>query len=700
MFAQKTPRVLDDADYYYDLEKYAQALEKYLAFDQDKGNDLDVKTRIGACYYHVGNTSESLRFLNYVVQNSKNPLPITYMYLGKSYQADFQFKDAIKYYKEYLRQLKSSAPERAAVKDDIRRCAVGLRTKDLGDKVFVQNLGDKVNSVGHDFAPILSPNDEDRIYFASCREGNLGGLRNAEGLKDERGGTYSSDMYSTSVENGEWGDVQAMSYLLNSPRYDMVLGFTNKGKVLYYFKGYSLEVGQIMVDTFKADGNKSLFPSPFNSPMVAENGDGTPCFLHDTLMIFSSNREGGYGGSDLYYSTLSDGRWLTPKNLGSQINSAYDETTPFLAADGRTLYFSSNNIKSIGGFDIFKARFNETDLVWNTPTNLGIPINSAGDDQFFVLNNDGSKGYYCSERKDGFGGKDLYSVIFRVALPEQTNTVSPSDFSVIKPKIKKEDELAVASAQDENITLTIAPLLFEHDDNLLTPSNIRIIDPIITAMKKYPKIKLLLSSHCEENGNTEFDLYLSVKRIEKIADYLIKNGIPQNSIVLQGCGAAYPVAMNMMDGKANISGQKLNRRVEIKLNKLEKLPITIKEDRPIVSEFMVAQDAQEFENTTKGLSYRVQVAAIKQMYTGEITKLYPDVLIERFPEKGLYQYTIGTFKNYTAAEQLKKELDTKGVQNAIIVPYINGFRINEEEFKSFSGLYIDLQTFMKKTKKG
>ena len=703
MFAQKSPRaLLDDADYYYDVEKYSQALEKYLAFDQDKGNDLDVKTRIGACYYYVGNTSEGLRFLNYVVQNSKNPLPVTYLFMGKCYQADFLYKDAIKYYKEYLRQLKSSSPERASVKDDIRRCAVGLHTKDLGDKVFVQNFGEKVNTSGHDFAPILSPNDEDRLYFASCREGNLGGLRNGEGLKDERGGTYSSDMYSTSVENGEWGDVQAMSYLLNSPRYDMVLGFTEGGKSLYYFKGFSLDEGEIMVDTFKTDGNKSLFSTAFNSPMIAENGDGTPFFFHDTLMFFSSRRDGGFGGSDLYYAKKSDGRWLAPINMGAQINTGFDETMPFLAADGRTLYFSSNNLKSIGGFDVFKTRFIDSDFTWTEPKNLGIPINSAGDDEHFILNSDGSKGYFCSNRKDGFGGKDLYSIVFRVALPEQINTSTPSDFTAVRPMLKKEDspESAVVNAQDEVINLLIAPLLFERDDNLMTPSNIRILDPIVVAMKRYPKIKIMLTSHCEENGNTEFDLYLSVKRIEKISEYLIKNGVSPSNIGLQGCGAAYPIAMNMMDGKANISGQKLNRRVELKLFKTEKLPITIKEERPVVSEFMAAKEAQQYEDATKGLSYRVQIASIKQMYSGEITKLYPDVLIERFPDKGLYQYTIGLFKSYSSAEQLKKELDARGVLNATVIPYINGFRINEEEYKTFSGLYIDLQTYLKKTKKG
>ena len=699
--AQKNVRaLLDDADFFYDIGKYDQALKNYMAYEEVKANDLDVKTRMGACYYYIGNTTESLRFLNYVTQNSKNPLPITYLYLGKSSQADLQYKDAIRHYKEYLRLLKANAPERTSVKEDIRHCAAGMHTKDFGSAVFVQNMGEKVNSTGDDFAPILSPNTDDKIYFASCRDGNLGGLRNSEGLKDERGGSYSSDMYSAEVENGEWGNVQTMSYLLNSPRYDIVLGFTNEGQVLYYFKGFSGTNGQIMVDTFKADADKSLYAIPFKSPMVSADGDGTPCFFKDTLMLFSSARAGGYGGRDLYVTTLRQGAWTEPQNLGPNINTPFDETTPFLAADGRTLYFSSNNMKSIGGLDIFKSKFDDENLTWNIAENLGTPINSAGNDLDFKINTEGSKAFFSSQRKDGYGQKDIYSVVFRTPLPEQSRNSSPSDFTAVRAKIKKENTIeTVANNQSEITNLTIAPLLFEKDDNLLTPSNTRVIDPIIATMKRYPQIKLMLTSHSEENGTSEFDLYLSVKRLEKTADYLIKNGIPASNIIIQGCGSSYPIALNIMDGKPNTSGQKLNRRVVLKLNKIDKLPITIKEESPIVSEFMTSKEGERFDKACKGLSYRVQITAIKQIYSGDIVRLYPDVLIERFSDKGLYQYTIGLFNTYTAAEQLKKELESKGIPAPTIVPYVNGFRIANDDLKTYTSMYGDLQIYLKKSEK-
>lgn len=129
-------------------------------------------------------------------------------------------------------------------------------------------------------------------------------------------------------------------------------------------------------------------------------------------MLFASDRDGGYGGYDIYMSEKkSTGEWGQPINLGSDVNSEKDDVCPVLLQDG-TLYFSSNGHGTMGGFDIFMTTISENGL-WATPENLGYPLNTAYDDlNFTITSTDGKKGYYTSAKTGGYGESDIYMFTF------------------------------------------------------------------------------------------------------------------------------------------------------------------------------------------------------------------------------------------------------------------------------------------------
>lgn len=128
------------------------------------------------------------------------------------------------------------------------------------------------------------------------------------------------------------------------------------------------------------------------------------------MKFFSSDRKGGFGGRDLYYMIkLTNGEWSLPKNMGPKINSRYDEDSPFLSIDNKTLYFSSNGTKSMGGFDVFTSSKDSTGN-WGEPSNMGYPLNSTGDDIYYITTADGKTGYMSSFRKDGYGNIDIYEI--------------------------------------------------------------------------------------------------------------------------------------------------------------------------------------------------------------------------------------------------------------------------------------------------
>ncbi|MEM8863898.1 MAG: hypothetical protein AAGD96_36780, partial [Chloroflexota bacterium] len=308
--------------------------------------------------------------------------------------------------------LPSNHEHRGMVRDAIRRCANGLRLQFREGMAYVENMGTSINTKYDEFGANQSPNYNNRLYFSSARPGSMGGLRNHFGRPDELMGQYRNDMYSIIKQEDQWQNLRPLHYFLNSPQHEVVFGFNQNGRVLYYYKGNQLEGGQIFVDTFR-QGNQILASDPFFGPVDALATFTAPHFVDSKTILFASRRAGGYGGFDIYQTTYISGEWTEPQNLGPDINTSYDETTPYLAADGKTLYFSTNNSNtSIGGFDVFKSVYNSELKRWSKPYNLGLPINSTGDDTHLKLAKDGYTAYFTSNRKDGLGKRDIYVAYF------------------------------------------------------------------------------------------------------------------------------------------------------------------------------------------------------------------------------------------------------------------------------------------------
>ena len=685
------------------FEDALNALDRYEALEP--GNPDVAEKRAIALYYSNELRPAEQQLL--ALTEGRDVNPQVYFFLGRTYHARHDFVNAIQYYKEYLRRTDDDNVNRPMVKDAIRRAANGLRVARTRGDGFVENFGPQVNSKGDDFKPILSPNFDDRVYFSSAREGNLGGLRNDEGFADERRGQYGSDMFSTVVENGTWSTANPMSYLLNSPRYDVVTDFSEQGDRLYYFKGFQLYSGDILVDTFRSRiEERSLFSAEFDGPLRPWEGDTELQIWNDTTVLFASRRAGGYGGLDLYISNFSGGAWTTPENLGPTINTAYDETTPFLGRDGRTLYYSSNRAdRSIGGLDVFKTTYEDGSERWTEPENLKLPINSAGDDLHFRLTRDGYRGFFTSSRKvDNYGKRDLYVALFRQVRPEQTARSLPLVFNEV-PRYRKllaggqegggegtpdGQDPTSGFAPSEIVTYELAPLQFEPQGDLISRANRPTLDKLIQLHDRFPETTIALTAHSDGSDPQEFDLYFSIKRAEEAAAYLVENGVPAASVLVRGVGSSYPVAQRTVNGRENIVGQRLNRRVDIQILNTDGQPIRVNYNRPEVSDFMRAFEGKFFEKSAEQLLYRVQIANQGQMYRGNAILSYPHALVERGMNGTNYRFLVGAVKDYQAARQLRADLVENGVPDAFVVPYVRGRRLNgtptERELQTFPDL--------------
>ena len=189
---------------------------------------------------------------------------------------------------------------------------------------------------------------------------------------------------------------------------------------LFIYSDNIKDYGNIYYSTFSGATyqNKVKFDDAVNSGSFES---AATISRDENTLFFASDREGGFGGKDLYMTRkLPTGAWAEPQNLGPKINTEYNEDFPFLFHDGQSLYFASQGHSSIGGYDIFKSTWNEENNTWTTPVNIGYPVNTPEDNMTISFTEDQEHAYVSCFRKDSKGDLDIYRVTFLDKDPRRT----------------------------------------------------------------------------------------------------------------------------------------------------------------------------------------------------------------------------------------------------------------------------------------
>jgi hypothetical protein len=275
-------------------------------------------------------------------------------------------------------------------------------------KVEIKNLGTQVNSAFADYAPLISA-DATVMVFTSRRPTVEKDIeKNKEGTENVYT-TYYDD------KNSRWLVTFMVGPTINTPEIDnSAIALSNDGQRMFVYRGGNEQNanGDILESVLEGDewSEPRRLPPPINSD---ENETSASIAPDGRTIYFISDRKWGYGGRDIWYSTQDEnGAWGEAINVGRNINTTFDEEGVFIHPNGKVLFFSSMGHDSKGGYDIFMSVFDETTQTWAPAENIGAPINTTGDDIYFVMGASGKTGYYASSKDGGLGDLDIYSVSF------------------------------------------------------------------------------------------------------------------------------------------------------------------------------------------------------------------------------------------------------------------------------------------------
>lgn len=429
VFGQSSKKIFKEANEYFDSGDYSNALPIYLEYLKLDPEHPQSNFNAGICYLKTIHENKAVGYLQKAYSKLPAIHPDIHLYLGEAYQYNHQFKEALQAFQTY----KSIAVKRGTkdptvltyLERRLYECENGIQYLDKPVKAQIDNIGPVINSTYAEYAPVISA-DESVIVFTSRRLGSTGGF---VAIDDNQ---YYEDIYITIKSNGIWAAPKNIQEI-NTDKHDACIALSSDGKQLFIYK--DSRGGDIYVSKF--DALKNIWSKPqslgdnvntkFQEPSVSMTDDGNTIY-------FSSNRPGGLGGLDIYVSHKdATGNWGEAVNIGSSINTPYDDDAPFIHPDGQNLYFSSRGHAGMGGYDIYRSS-TEPNGKWSKPENLGYPINTSGDDTYFVLSADNQHGYYASAKDEGLGEKDIYII----SMPKRETLASASGSTI---KIERKIEI-------------------------------------------------------------------------------------------------------------------------------------------------------------------------------------------------------------------------------------------------------------------
>lgn len=626
---------IKEGDKQFKDQYYREAVDAYLEAFNFNSKNARLNYQIFICYLNLNEKGNGFPFLERAFQlDSIINIDIPF-YMGVMHQYYTRFDSALYYFN------KAQTMKNEKIKH-IRECNTGKTMLENEVRCFIDNIGENINSSYDEYNPTITA-DGNTLYFTSRRDG-----KNIEYAPD---GKFFENIYvSEKDSNKVWNKSQIVDEL-NSKTHSAVQGISNDGqKIIIYRDDKSGDLYES-----KMKNNKFQRPKTFPSINEDNSHEISASYSFDGKTVyFCSDRKNGLGQHDIYKVTLNKkGKYGKPENLGSIINTPYEEKCVLAHPDGKTIYFSSNGHDGMGGYDIYYSSFENGK--WSKPVNLGYPINTPGDDIYFTITADNKIGYYASNKEGGYGGKDIYVITFlgpekQFVFKTEDNLLSDVGKSFFDTKEIKTIELEAPkltllkgvvvdeenktplfasidlydlelnellatfetnestgrfllslpsgknysvnvkaegylfhsenfnlpdTAQYQEIEQTIElkklevgkeivlnNIFFEFNKATLLKESMAELEVVYQLLVDNPNIYVEISGHTDNVGSAAVNNKLSLERAKSVVDYLIQKGIAKERLTSVGYGFDKPIAPNTTE-----EGRQKNRRTEFKIIK-------------------------------------------------------------------------------------------------------------------------------------
>ena len=470
-------------------------------------------------------------------------------------------------------------------------------------KIKKRSLGDTVNFLQAQFFPVLTADNETLIFT---------------GLTPER----DENMYITHRTKDGWDVPEEISKNINTINNEGTCTISADGRTLVFTACNRPDTyGGCDLFYTKKEGKDWLAPQNMGDVVNSNHWESQPSLSADgSVLYFTSDRPGGVGKSDIWQSTRdSSGKWQAPRNLGSAINTPDEENAPFIHANGHTLFYASNGMPGMGGFDLFISQ--RTDTLWNQPLNLGYPINTVADQVGMYISSDGKTAYYTDDRAEPKGRR---AMLYEFEIPDtlqkmfvptsyikgkvfDQRTDAPLEASLELYDLGSQKRVATFTSQPgtgeylavlnqnsehalyvvkdgylfKSLTFTASdstpalrldiPLERAEKDRVEVLNNIFFatgayaldekskleLQKLVAFLKNNPKLSIEISGHTDDVGGDKENLELSKQRAQSVANYLAESGIPKNRFSAAGYGETKPKAPNTTE-----ENRRQNRRIE------------------------------------------------------------------------------------------------------------------------------------------
>jgi outer membrane protein OmpA-like peptidoglycan-associated protein/tetratricopeptide (TPR) repeat protein len=470
------------------------------------------------------------------------------------------------------------------------------------------NMGPEINSPNRDYFPSLTADGNTLIFSRKIND--------------------NEDFYISQRINGNWIPPMGLSDKINTPSNEGAQSISPDGSYLFFTAcGRPDGFGRCDIYLSHKEGNNWGVPFNLGNKVNSTYWDSQPAISPDgSTLYFVSNRPGGQGSYDIWKSTLqSDGYWSVAVNLGPEINTPYDEHTPFLHPDGKTLYFSSDGWPGMGNKDIFLSRMDDLGK-WSIPENLGYPINTFNEETGLIVSPDGTQGLFSSTLKGGYGDMDIYhfqmpadkqpmpiTYIKGTVTDRETNAFLDAEIQLVNLKsedITYNDYTSAENGQflavtplggnyalnvsadgylfySENIAplkvsydkpflievkltkikvgkdVVLKNIFFNTNESNLLPESLTELYNLSQLLTKNPGLNIEVQGHTDNVGNDAINEKLSLNRAKSVYDYLITQKIAPERLTFKGYGKQRPVANN--DTEQN---RQRNRRTSFVVTKI------------------------------------------------------------------------------------------------------------------------------------